>query len=85
MDIGIQIPYSLSITLQDPLKRRDGLRIETAAAPSIIAGAALCAVAVNVHVGESRAGALDVDYAVGRETVAAVGEACSQQKKNPLD
>jgi len=74
MDIGVQIPYSLAIALQDPLKRRDGLRVETAAAPSIIGRTALRSIAVNVHVGESGAGALDVDYPVGREAVAAIRE-----------
>jgi hypothetical protein len=72
--VGVEVPDALLVLLDDPLKRRDGLRVGAAAAPPVVAAPVLLAVAVDVHVGEGAARALEVDDVVVGHVVAAVRE-----------
>jgi hypothetical protein len=72
--VGVEVLDALLVALNDPLERRDGLRILAAPAPPVVAAAVLLAVAVDVHVGKVAARALDVDDVVVFQVVAAVRE-----------
>lgn len=74
MHVGVEVVNILVVALDDPLERRDGLRVLAALAPPVVAAPVLLAVAVDVHVGEAAARALDVDDVVVGQVVAAVGE-----------
>ena len=72
MDVGVQVGDSAVVGPDRVGEGGDALRVVRVAAPAVVGGAALRAVAVYVHVGELAGGALDVeDVGVG-QVVAAV-------------
>lgn len=74
MDIGVQVRDALLVPLDGVREGGDALCVAGISTSTIVCGAALCAVAVDVHVCELAAGALDVENVVVCYVVATVGE-----------
>lgn len=72
VDVGVEILLRRAVRLENPLERGDGLGITRRTAAAVVGGAALDAVAVNVHVDELAVLALEVDDVVVLDVVAAV-------------
>lgn len=68
----VQVTNPNIIPLNNRLNSRRRNRSRRLATATIILRSTLCTIAVDVHVGESAAFALEVDYAVVGEVVAAV-------------
>ena len=72
VNIRIQVPDTIAICRDIPLKRSNGLGVGRLATPPVVRSALLRAVAVHVHVDELAVLALHVDDAVAVEVIAAV-------------
>lgn len=73
VDVRVEIADALLVARDDLLERGLRLRVGRVPAAPVVTGAALDAVAVDVHVGQVAVAALDVDDSVLVEVVATVG------------
>jgi len=72
MDVGIEIVNALVVLLHNVLEGSDGLIALVKVAPAVVTNTVLLAVAVDVHVCEVLAFALQVDDAVIGKVIATV-------------
>lgn len=73
VDVRVEIANALFVARNGVLKRGLRLRVGRVPAAPVVSGAALDAVAVDVHVGQVAVAALDVDDSVPVEVIATVG------------
>lgn len=64
VDVGVEVPDALVVPAHRVRERRHRLRVAGVAAPPVVRGRPLHAVAVDVHVGQRPARPLLVDYPV---------------------
>jgi hypothetical protein len=74
VDVGVEVADALVVARDRVGEGGDALRVVAVAAAAVVGGTALGTVAVDVHVDEVAARALQVDDLVVCHVVAAVGE-----------